>query len=81
MFLNGERYPCGGLQVKAELRPKSHDGQHVHVQKSPYDLRVMGDYTTLCNPQQVIKLSNIVIHENGDIYVSSDYHITNVQVI
>ena len=22
----GERYPCGGLQVKAELRPKSHDG-------------------------------------------------------
>ena len=22
----GERYPYGGLQVKAELRPKSHDG-------------------------------------------------------
>ena len=22
----GERYPCGGVQVKAELRPKSHDG-------------------------------------------------------
>ena len=22
----GERYPYGGLQVKAELRPRSHDG-------------------------------------------------------
>ena len=113
MSSNGKRYPCGGLQVKAELRPKSHDGPvvsgevedhgdgtytisltpqtaagthqlHVtmdgqHVQKSPYDLRVLGDYTTLCNPQQVIKLINnpcsFAIHENGDIYVGSAHHI------
>ena len=26
MTSKGERYPYGGLQVKAELRPKSHDG-------------------------------------------------------
>ena len=112
MSSNGERYPCGGLQVKGELRPKSHDGPvvpgevedhgdgtytisltpqtagphqlHVtmdgqHVQKSPYDLSVI-DYTTLCNPQQLIKVSKfnpcrVAIHENGDIYVGSDYNI------
>ena len=113
MSLNGERYPCGGLQVKAELRPKSHDGPVVsgevedhrdgtytialtpqttgphqlhitmdgqHVQKSPYDMRVRGDYTTLCNPQQVISVSAkpycVAIHTNGDIYIGSiDDHI------
>ena len=26
MTSKGERYPYGGLQVKAELLPKSHDG-------------------------------------------------------
>ena len=109
----GERYPCGGLQVKAELRPKSHDGPVVlgqvedhgdgtytitltpktagphqlvitvdghHVQGSPYDLDVKGDYTSICDVQQVINVKGkpycVAIHENGDIYVgSNDHHI------
>ena len=108
----GERYPCGGLQVKAELRPKSHDGAVVlgevedhgdgtytitltpqttgphqllitmdgHlVQRSPYDLNVKSDYTSLCDVQQVINVTFplcVAIHENGDIYVGSgDHHI------
>ena len=103
----GERYPYGGLQVKAELRPKSHDGAVVpgkvenhgdgtytitltpqaagphqllitmdgeHVQGSPHDLDVRPSYSTLCNPQQVIRCSGgpsgIAIHDSGDIYVS-----------
>ena len=102
----GERYPYGGLQVKAELRPKSHDGAVVpgkvedhgdgtytitltpqaagphqllitmdgeHVQGSPHDLDVKPNYSTLCNPQQVISCSGrprgIAIHDSGDIYV------------
>ena len=104
----GERYPYGGLQVKAELRPKSHDGAVVpgkvrshgdgtytitltpeasgphqllitmdgeHVQGSPHDLDVRPNYSTLCNPQQVISCSGgaygIAIHDSGDIYVAS----------
>ena len=107
----GERYPYGGLQVKSELRPKSHDGPVVlsqvedhgdgtytitltpqiagphqllitmdghHVQGSPYDLKVMIDYTSLCDVQQVINVKGnplcVAIHENGDIYVGSDDH-------
>ena len=103
----GERYPYGGLQVKAELRPKSHDGAVVpgkvedhgdgtytitltpqaagphqllitmdgeHVQGSPHDLDVRPNYSTLCNPQQVISCSggplDIAIHVSGDIYVA-----------
>ena len=99
----GERYPYGGLQVRAEL---SHDGAVVpgevedhgdgtytitfspqtagphqllitmdgqHVQNSPCDLDVGTKYSTLCNPEQVIKCSrpdSIAIHDSGDIYVS-----------
>ena len=103
----GERYPYGGLQVKAELRSKSHDGAVVpgkvedhgdgtytitltpqaagphqllitmdgeHVQGSPHDLDVRPNYSTLCNPQQVISCSGrptgIAIHDSGDIYVA-----------
>ena len=103
----GERYPYGGLQVKAELRPKSHDGAVVpgkledhgdgthtitltpqaagshqllitmdgeHVQGSPHDLDVRPNYSTLCNPQQVISCrsgpNGIAIHDSGDIYVA-----------
>ena len=103
----GERYPYGGLQVKAELRPKSHDGAVVpgkvedhgdgtytitltpqaagphqllitmdgeHVQGSPHDLDVRHNYSTLCNPQQVISCSgvplDVAIHDSGDIYVA-----------
>ena len=105
----GERYPYGGLQVKAELRPKSHDGVVVpgkvedhedgtytitltpqaagphqllitmdgeHVQGSPHDLDVRPNYSTLCNPQQVISCIGgpygIAIHDSGDIYVACD---------
>ena len=48
------------------------DGQH--VQKSPCDLYVRREYSTLCNPDQVINFSGgvagIAIHDSGDIYVS-----------
>ena len=48
------------------------DGQH--VQNSPYDLDVGTKYSTLCNPEQVIKCSGgprgIAIHDSGDIYVT-----------
>ena len=114
MTSKGERYPYGGLQVKAELRPKSHDGAGIpgevedhgdgtytitltpqtagphqllitmdgrHVQKSPCDLYVGREYSTLCKPEQVINCSGgpsgIAIHDSGDIYVScvSDHSI------
>ena len=104
MTSKGERYPYGGLEVKAEL---SHDGAVVpgevedhgdgtytitltpqtagphqllitmdgqHVQNSPCDLDVGTKYSTLCNPEQVIKCSGrprgIAIHDSGDIYVA-----------
>ncbi|KAL5510601.1 hypothetical protein EMCRGX_G006169 [Ephydatia muelleri] len=48
------------------------DGQH--VQNSPCDLDVGTKYSTLCNPEQVIKCSvsprGIAIHDSGDIYVA-----------
>ena len=48
------------------------DGRH--VQKSPCDLHVRREYSTLCNPDQVINCSGgpsgIAIHDSGDIYVS-----------
>ena len=109
MTSKGERYPYGVLQVKAELRPKSHDeaqavipgevedlgdgtytitltpqtaGPHQllitmdgqQVQKSPCDLYVRRQYSTLCKPEQVINCrggpSGIAIHDSGDIYVA-----------
>ena len=48
------------------------DGQH--IQKSPCDLYMGREYSTLCNPDQVINYSGgpsrIAIHDSGDIYVS-----------
>ena len=41
----GERYPYGGLQVKAELRPKSHDGAVV-----PGRVEDRGDCTYIRRP-------------------------------
>eukprot|EP00731_Ephydatia_muelleri_P032680 Em0024g224a len=104
MTSKGERYPYGGLQLRAEL---SHDGAAVpgevedhgdgtytitltpqtagphqllitmdgqHVQNSPCDLDAGSKYSTLCNPEQVIKCSGspcgIAIHDSGDIYVA-----------
>ena len=48
MTSKGERYPYGGLQVKAELRPKSHDGAVV-----PGEVEDHGDgtYTITLTPQ------------------------------
>ena len=44
----GQRYPCGGLQVKAELRPKSHDGPVVLSQVEDHG---DGTYTITLTPQ------------------------------
>ena len=48
MTSKGEKYPCGGLQVKAELRSKSHDGAVV-----PGEVEDHGDgtYTITLTPQ------------------------------
>ena len=48
MTSKGERYPYGGLHVKAELRPKSHDGAVV-----PGEVEDHGDgtYTITLTPQ------------------------------
>ena len=48
MTSKGERYPCGGLQVKAELRPKSHDGPVVLGQVEDHG---DGTYTITLTPQ------------------------------
>ena len=103
MTSKGEKYPYGGVEVKAELRPKSvvpgevedhGDGTYIitltpqtagrhqllitmdghHVQNSPCDLEVGTRYSTLYNPEQVIKCSGsprgIAIHKSGNIYVT-----------
>ena len=44
----GERYPCGGLQVKAELMPNSHDGAVVLGKVEDYG---DGTYTITLTPQ------------------------------
>ena len=44
----GERYPDGGLQVKAELRPKSHDGAFVQGEVKDHG---DGTYTITLTPQ------------------------------
>ena len=44
----GERYPYGGLQVKAELRPKSHDGAVVYGEVEDHG---DGIYTITLTPQ------------------------------
>ena len=47
-----------------------------HLQNSPCDLKVKGDYTTLCDVQQVISVNGkplcVAVHEIGDIYVGSN---------
>ena len=44
----GERYPYGGLQIKAELRPKSHDGSVVSGEVVDHG---DGTYTITLTPQ------------------------------
>ena len=73
----GERYPCGGVQVKAELRPKSHDGAVVLGQVED---RGDGTYTITLTPQTA-GLHQLVITVDGhhvqgspyDLEVKSDY--------
>ena len=48
MTSKGERYPYGGLQVKAELRPKSHDGAVVPEEVEDHE---DGTYTITLTPQ------------------------------
>ena len=48
MTSKGERYPYGGLQVKAELRPKSHDGAVVPGEIEDHG---NGTYTVTLTPQ------------------------------
>ena len=56
------------------------DGEH--AQGSPHDLDVRPNYSTLCNPQQVISCSGgplgIAIHDSGDIYEASNDHSIHV---
>ncbi|KAL5515388.1 hypothetical protein EMCRGX_G000548 [Ephydatia muelleri] len=84
-LLSGERYPHGGLQVKAELRPKSHDGAVVPGEVEDHG---GGTYTITLTPQTagthlllitmdgqhlVIHCSGpscIAIHDSGDICVA-----------
>ena len=73
----GERYPCGGLQVKAELRPKSHDGLVVLGQVEDHG---DGTYTITLTPQTAGPHQLLITvdghHVQGspyDLEVKSDY--------
>ena len=73
----GERYPCGGLQVKAELRPKSHDGPVVLGQVEDHG---DGTYTITLTPQAAGPHQLVITvdghHVQGspyDLEVKSDY--------
>ena len=73
----GERYPCGGVQVKAELRPKSHDGAVVLGQVEDHG---DGTYTITLTPQTagphqlVITVDGHHVQESPyDLEVKNDY--------
>ena len=79
----GERYPCGGLLVKAELRPKSHDGAVVLGEVEDHG---DGTYTITLTPQTAGPHQLLITvdghHVQGspyDINVKSDY--TDVQQV
>ena len=76
--LKGERYPCGGLQVKAELRPKS----HIHGAVVLGQVEDHGDstYTITLTPQTAGPHQLLITvdghHVQGspyDLEVKSDY--------
>ncbi|KAL5496444.1 hypothetical protein EMCRGX_G012727 [Ephydatia muelleri] len=53
------------------------DGQHVQNSPNDLDVRPKCDYRILCNAQQVIQCKAprcVAIHDNGDIYVTSNDH-------
>ena len=62
MSSNGERYPCGGLQVKAELRPKSHDGPVVSGEVEDHG---DGTYTISLTPQTAAGTHQIHVTMDG----------------
>ena len=73
----GERYPCGGLQMKAELRPKSHDGVVVLGEVEDHG---DGTYTIPLTPQTAGPHQILITvdghHVQGspyDLEVKSDY--------
>ena len=73
----GERYPCGGMQMKAELRPKSHDGAVVFGQVEDHG---DGTYTITLTPQSAGPHQLVITmdghHVQGspyDIEVKNDY--------
>ena len=74
----GERYPCGGLQMKAELRPKSHDGAAVLGEVEDHG---DGTYTITLTPQTAAGPHQLLITMDGhhvqgspyDLNVKSDY--------
>ena len=67
----GERYPCGGVQVKAELRPKSHDGAVVLGQVEDHG---DGTYTITLTPQTAGS-HQLVITVDGHHVQGSPYHL------
>ena len=73
----GERYPCGGLQMKAELRPKSHVGAVVLGEVEDHG---DGTYTITLTPQTAGPHQLLITmdghHVQGspyDLEVKSDY--------
>eukprot|EP00731_Ephydatia_muelleri_P008744 Em0004g1082a len=46
MTSKGERYPYGGLQVRAELRPKSHDGAVIPGEVEDHGDKQFGSHTS-----------------------------------
>ena len=81
----GERYPCGGEQVKAELRPKSHDGPVVLVEVEDHG---DGTYTITLTPQTAGPHQLVITvdghHVQGspyDLEVKSDYTSCDVQQV
>ena len=78
----GERYPCGGVQVKAELRPKSHDGAVVLGQVEDHG---DGTYTITLTPQTAGPHQLLITvdghHAQGspyDLKVKCDYDVQQV---
>ena len=67
----GERYPCGGVQVKAEQRPKSHDGAVVLGQVEDHG---DGTYTITLTPQTAGS-HQLVITVDGHHVQGSPYHL------
>ena len=71
MTSNGERYPYGGLQVKAELRPKSHDGAVVPGKVKDYR---DGTYTINLTPQAAGP-HQLLITMDGQHVLKSPFHL------